>query len=134
MLKRSFSMRKLVLLLSALAAMAQPVMAASPEGTWEIEMQDSRYDVKLCGEDKTQLCGTLIWLGRGADNKENMPYLNTLLIDHAKKVSNNQWKGNLHIFGQTAGGTITQVSDDEIKLQGCVAFIICKTYRLYRYD
>ena len=26
------------------------------------------------------------------------------------------------------------LSDDEIKLQGCVAFIICKTYRLYRYD
>ncbi|MET3924701.1 DUF2147 domain-containing protein [Devosia sp. 2618] len=127
-------MRKFALLLGALFTMAQPAMAASPEGTWEIEMQDSRYSVELCGADKTELCGTLIWLGRGADNDENMPYLNTLLIDHAKKVSDNQWKGDLHIFGQSAGGTITMVGEDEIKLQGCVAFIICKTYRLFRYD
>ena len=59
------------LVLGALALLAQPAMA-SPEGIWEIEMRDSRYNVELCG-DGTQLCGTLIWLGNGADNKENLP-------------------------------------------------------------
>lgn len=124
-------MRKPVLVLGALAMLAQPALA-SPEGTWEIEMRDSRYDVELCG-DGTQLCGTLIWLGNGADNAENLPYLNTLLIDHARQTGPNQWKGDLHIYGQTAGGTITQVSEDEIVLQGCVVLVICKTYRMYRY-
>lgn len=124
-------MRKPVLVLGALAMLAQPALA-SPEGIWEIEMRDSRYNVELCG-DGTQLCGTLIWLGNGADNKENLPYLNTLLIDHANQVTPNQWKGDLHVYGQTAGGTITQVSEDEIVLEGCVVFVICKSYRMYRY-
>jgi len=124
-------LQKPVLVLAALAALAQPAMA-SPVGTWEIEMRDSRYSVELCG-DGTQLCGTLIWLGNGADNAENLPYLNTLLIDHARQVKPNQWKGDLSIYGQRASGTITQVSDDQITLKGCVAFVICKTYQMYRY-
>jgi uncharacterized protein (DUF2147 family) len=124
-------MRKSVLVLGALAMLAQPALA-SPEGTWEIEMRDSRYNVELCG-DGTQLCATLIWLGNGADNKENLPYLNTLLIDHAQQVGPNQWKGDLSIYGQHASGTITQVSEDQITLEGCVIFVICKTYQMYRY-
>jgi uncharacterized protein (DUF2147 family) len=126
------AMRKAVLVGGALAMLAQPAMA-SPEGTWEIEMRDSRYSVELCG-DGTALCGTLIWLGNGADNAENLPHLNTLMIDHARQVKPNQWKGDLHIYGQTAGGTITQVSEDQITLKGCVAFVICKTYQMYRYQ
>lgn len=107
--------------------------AASPVGIWEIEMRDSRYDVQLCG-DGTQLCAKLIWLGNGADNAENLPYLNTYLIDHARMARPNQWKGDLHIYGQTAAGTITQVSDNQITLKGCVAFVVCKTYQMYRYS
>ena len=109
-----------------------PVMAASPEGIWEIEMRDSRYQVEYCG-DGTALCGTLIWLGKGADSEKNRPYLNTLMIDHAKPSGPDRWKGELHIYGQTASGTITQVSDDEIKLEGCALLVVCKSYRLYRY-
>ena len=105
---------------------------ASPVGMWEIEMRDSRYDVTLCG-DGTQLCAELVWLGNGADNAENLPYLNTMLIDHAEQTRPNQWKGDLHIYGQSAAGTITQVSEDQITLKGCVAFVICKTYQMYRY-
>ena len=125
-------MQKSLLVLGALAALVQPVMA-SPEGIWEIEMRDSRYSVEMCGDDGKQLCGTLIWLGNGADNAENMPYLNTLMIDHAKPTKPNQWKGDLHIYGQTAGGTITQVSEDQITLKGCLVFVVCKTYQMYRY-
>jgi hypothetical protein len=68
-------------------------------------MRDSRYQVEMCGQGGDQLCGTLVWLGGHADNEENRPYLNTLLIDHAPPVSANQWKGTLRIFGQTATGT-----------------------------
>jgi uncharacterized protein (DUF2147 family) len=121
---------------AALAALlAMPAVAqapASPAGIWEIEMRDSRYRVELCG-DGTALCATLIWLGNGADNAENLPYLNTLLIDHAPQTGPNQWRGELHLFGQSAAGTITQVSDDQISLQGCFLGIICRTYQMYRY-
>ncbi|MGV8831960.1 MAG: DUF2147 domain-containing protein [Devosia sp.] len=106
---------------------------ASPVGIWEIEMRDSRYKVEMCGDSGTELCGTLIWLGNGADSPDNLPYLNTMMIDHAPQTKANQWRGKLHIYGQTAAGKITQVSQDQITLQGCVFGIICKTYQMYRY-
>ena len=111
-------------------ATALPAMA-SPVGKWEIEFRDSRYDVTMCG-DGSQLCAELIWLGNGADNAENMPYLNTMLIEGATPTKPGQWKGKLHLFGQTADGTISQVSADQITLRGCVALVLCKSYQLYR--
>jgi len=124
-------MKRFALSLAFSALLAAPALA-SPVGVWEIEMRDSRYNVEMCG-DGTQLCGTLIWLGNGADSPENLPYLNTLLIDHAKQTRPNQWKGDLSIYGQRASGTITMVSADQITLRGCVAFVLCKTYQMYRY-
>ena len=114
------------------AAAVAPAAAADPVGVWEIEMRDSRYNVTLCG-DGTQLCGELIWLGNGADNAENLPYLNTMIIDHAVPTGPNQWQGSLNLYGSRASGTITQVSDNQIILQGCVLMVICKTYQMYRY-
>ena len=127
-------MKRLARLATGLALVLAAIAPAnaSPAGMWEIEMRDSRYDVTLCG-DGTQLCAELVWLGNGADNAENLPYLNTLLIDHARQTRSNQWKGELHIYGQRAAGTITQVSADQITLKGCVAFVICRTYQMYRY-
>lgn len=116
----------------AFAALASLPATASPAGVWEIEMRDSRYNVTMCG-DGTQLCAELIWLGNGADNAENLPYLNTLLIDHAAPTRPNQWKGELNIYGQKAAGTITQVNANQITLRGCVAFVLCRTYQMYRY-
>lgn len=116
--------------LMAPAAMAEQL--ASPVGTWEIEMRDSRYRVEMCG-DGTQLCGTLIWLGNGADTPENLPYLNTLMIDHAPRIGQNEWRGTLRIHGRTASGTIKQINDNQISLRGCALLIICKTFQMYRY-
>lgn len=124
-------MRPLSLVALLLAGMASPTLA-SPEGMWEIEMRDSRYEVSLCG-DGTELCAKLIWLGNGADSPENLPYLNTFLIEEARATGPNQWKGDLHLYGQTAAGTITQVGEDQITLTGCVALILCRNYQMYRY-
>src|SRR5215217_680480 len=124
-------------LIGLLALAATPAMAqslSSPVGVWEIEMRDSRYRVEMCGNDGTQLCATLIWLGNGADSPDNLPYLNTLLIDHAPQVGPNRWKGDLHIYGQSAAGKIEQISDNQITLEGCAFVVICKTYQMYRYD
>lgn len=115
--------------LLAAPAVAQPL--ASPAGIWEIEMRDSRYRVELC-DDGTALCGTLVWLGNGADNKDNLPYLNTLLVT-APQSGQGQWRGELHVYGQSAAGTITQISDDQLSVRGCILLVICKSYRLYRY-
>lgn len=124
------AMVRAVMALGLVLAASLPALA-SPEGLWEIESGDSRYKVTLCG-DGTQLCAELVWLGNGADNAENLPYLNTLLIDRAQQTRPNEWKGELHLYGQKAGGTITQTSDTSISLQGCFMFVVCRTYQMYR--
>ncbi len=126
------ALKKALTAILAIPMLVSPAFALSPEGKWEIEMRDSRYDVTLCG-DGTQLCAELVWLGNGADSPENLPYLNTMLIDHAKQVAPDQWKGELSIYGQKAAGTITQDSENSITVEGCVLFVICKSYRMYRY-
>lgn len=124
--------RRLALTVAMSLLTLNVAQAASPEGIWEIEMRDSRYDVRLCGDGQA-LCATLIWLGNGADNAENLPYLNTLMIDHARPAGPNRWLGELHVYGQSASGTITQVGPDQITLKGCFLGIFCKTYQMYRY-
>jgi len=115
----------------SLVALAAMPAAASPAGQWEIETGSQRYDVTLCG-DGTELCATLIWLGKGDDTAKNRPYLNTMVIDHAPLIRPNQWRGELHLYGRTATGTITQVSDDVVQLKGCYFFVICRTYMMHR--
>lgn len=126
----SFVIAAIVALALGVPALAAPI---SPEGQWEIEFGDSRYEVTLCG-DGTQLCGKLIWLGNGGDTPENLQYLNTLLIDHARMLQPNRWQGNLNLYGQTATGTIDLVSNDLFLTQGCFLFVLCRTYKFYRVD
>lgn len=128
-------MKAMVRALAALgfAAAATLPALASPVGVWEVESRDSRYKVTLCG-DGTQLCAELIWLGNGGDSPENLPYLNTLLIDHAPQIKPNQWRGDLHLYGHSASGTITQVGEDQISLKGCFMLVVCRTYQMHRYS
>lgn len=119
----------------ALLVAPLPVWAddlAAPDGVWEISTEDSRYEVELCGEDGTDLCGTLIWLAEGADTPENAQYLDTMIIDHASAIGENRWRGQLNLFGHSATGTITQTDDDTIELDGCALLVICRTYVLHR--
>jgi hypothetical protein len=103
----------------------------APDGLWEIQSGDSRYQVTTCGS-AGQLCGKLVWLGGGSNNAENRSYLNTMLIDEAQKIGAGRWKGRLSLFGQTGSGTISQFTDDQIEIRGCVLFIACKSYYLHR--
>lgn len=117
------------------ALVAAPSLAQAPAalgGTWEIDSKDSRYDLSLCG-DGTQFCAKLIWLGNGADSPENLPYLNTMIIDTAPSIGPNQWRGVLHLFGRSAEGTITRLDDDTVTLEGCFMVVICRKYTLHRY-
>lgn len=123
--------------LFASLALSTPALAqtlASPEGVWEIESEDSRYQVEFCGDDGQSLCGTLVWLADSAQSDDNLQYMNSTIIDHAEPTGDNSWNGELHLWGQTADGTITQVSDDTIELEGCAFFVVCRTYTLNRYS
>lgn len=113
-----------------LAASVSAAEMRSPEGLWELEFRDSRFDVTFCGEQA--LCGELVWLSKSASTPEKTKYLGTLLIDHAKRTGQTTWKGQITLFGQTASGTIRYVSEDVIDLEGCKFGVLCRTYKLYR--
>ena len=107
-----------------------PVMAA-PDGVWELDTRDTRVQVNLCG-DGQQLCGSLVWLSDADYNEKYKPLLNQPMMERVSQVRPNQWRGRMTLFGHSAEGTITQVSEDQLTLKGCVLLVVCKTYQMYR--
>ncbi len=107
--------------------------AGTPLGLWQSDNGAARYELSLCG-DGTQLCAKLVWLSEGDRTAENLPYLNTYLMQNANRVKANQWKGEAHLFGQSFAGTVTFIAADRIELSGCVLFVVCRTYYLDRYE
>lgn len=118
------------LAISPIASVA--AQGINPAGNWIISSQDSRYEVTLCGDDGQKLCVKLVWLGNGADTAENLPYLGTYLIEEAAQTAPGEWHGTLHLYGQTADGSVKMVSDDTMALTGCLFAVICKNYEFYR--
>lgn len=127
--------RLLAAVIALLSVLLAPALAAEhdPTGLWEIEYRDSRYDVSLCG-DGTQLCGTLIWLGKGADIPKNLPYLNTMVINAIKKTGPNRWEGGMNLYGQRVSGTVNMLDAKTFLAKACVLFILCQEVKFYRVD
>lgn len=132
-------MHKKILSAVVIAALSLSTIVAShaaqlktPEGLWELQFRDSHFEVELCDGDK--LCATLVWLSEGSSTPDKTVYLNKPLIDRATRVADRSWRGQFNLFGQTAKGKVTQISDDVIDLQGCIYGVLCQTYKLYRID
>jgi uncharacterized protein (DUF2147 family) len=109
-----------------------PALAAPPSGVWELETRDTRIQLDSCG-DGTQLCGALVWLSDADYNERYKPLLNKPMMERVTQVSPNQWRGKMRLFGHSAQGTITQVNNDQLTLEGCILLVVCKTYQLYRH-
>lgn len=109
---------------------AAPVLA-SPNGIWELETRDTRFELTLCG-DGTELCGKLVWLSDADYNEQYRQFLDAPMARELKPVANGRWKGDMMLFGYTLSGTVTQVSAEQMTLQGCAFLVVCKTYQMYR--
>lgn len=96
----------------------------SPEGTWQTTTGESRYAVSLCG-DGTELCAKLTWLRDDAKTPENLALLNKLVVQGAKEVEENKWRGTVKYDGHSVDGSVTLVSADQMQLSGC-QLVACK--------
>lgn len=107
-------------------ALAAPVTAAdiSPVGMWQTTTGESRYAVSLCG-DGTELCAKLTWLRADARSPDNLALLNKLVVQEAKPVDENKWRGTVKYDGQTVSGSVTLVNASQMQLSGC-KLIVCK--------
>lgn len=70
------------------------------------------------------LCGKIV----SVKDKSDMDTVGKLILDGAKQVASNSWKGDLIdvTTGKRYDGTIT-VSGDELKLEGCLMVILCSS-------
>ncbi len=115
------------------ASMTGPVLAQSAtiEGVWQPD-KNSDYEISFCGKDNQQLCLKVLAIRDRMDKPENRPYIGTNIIDKARPVGKNRWRGNLNLFGQSADTTIILQSANTIELKGCLYLVICKSLKLTR--
>ncbi len=96
----------------------------NPVGTWQTTTGESRYAVSLCG-DGTQLCAKLTWLRADARTPANLALLNRLVVQGARPVDENKWRGTVQYGGYRVAGSVTMVNADTMKLMGC-QLVACK--------
>lgn len=102
----------------------------SPLGSWQLKSGDSRFEVIACG-DGTELCARLVWLSEEARTAETLPYLGTFVVEGARPVAQNVWRGTVHYEGETVSGRMTLLDHDTIRLNGCKGFL-CRSMELVR--
>ena len=116
----------LISLLSLAPVLAEPM---DPTGLWAVDDGESRYEITLCG-DGTQLCAKLVWIRPDVISDRNKVYLNTYVINKAKRKTDREWRGGAVIYGFPIAGSVRAHSKDRMTLRGCALLVICFTKRL----
>jgi hypothetical protein len=122
---------RVALVLGMAATMTAPALALDPSGVWAPD-HTSDYEVTMCGKDNAQLCIRVIALRGAMDTKQNRPYLNEIIVNKAKAVSGNRWKGPMHLFGQDGEATVTLRGDNDLLVKVCAYVVICREYAMTR--
>lgn len=109
----------LIPLLALLAAQTEP--AQSIDGRWINPAKSVIIQIAPCGDKR---CGTVEWASAEAqaDAHKNAPRLvGSLLLTDLVPQTATQWRGRLFVPDRNirAGGRITIVGPDQIKVAGC---------------
>ena len=115
------------------AATIAPAVAQDAAGLWRPDMT-SDYEVTMCGKDDAQLCIRVVALRDAMDTKKNRPYLNTTIVDKARPVGKNRWKGPMHMFGQSGDATITLRGENDLMVKVCAYIVVCREYPMKRVE
>lgn len=119
-----------------------PAFAADPAGLWLSEDGEAKVQIYHCGQ---ALCGKLAWLKDPNDPETKKPKLDKFNKDASKKsrpvlgldiISGmkpsgrpDQWSGSLYNpeDGNTFSGTLTMQNMLNLKLEGCVLALFCRS-------
>jgi uncharacterized protein (DUF2147 family) len=127
-----------VLGLTLAAALGGAAFAGADDvvGTWKDAEKGSIVKVYSCGGGGVcaQIVKTSDANAKDENNpdpaKRNRPIAGLVFMNGAKKSGENGWKGTLYNRedGQSYSGSLTVLSKDELKLEGCVlGGLICKS-------
>ena len=121
--------------------------ADDPAGYWATEKNESQIHITHCGGDK--ICGTIFWMKDPNDAKGNLKLdkenedeakrkrsLLGLQLINMKADDEDLWKGTVYNpqNGKTYDATLKILSDKEVELKGCVAYILCGGQKWKRED
>lgn len=124
----------LALTLAAGAASAQG--AREPIGTWQTEDDRARVKVDKCAQDKSAMCGTVVWLrdpltpeGQPRTDPKNpdpakrsRPALGMVIMSNFKPNNEGRFAGEIYNSdnGKNYDSSIALKSQNELDLKGCV--------------
>ncbi len=136
-------MLRTVLLAAAMAAFAGSAFAADVTGLWATPGNGGQVEISRCGNS---LCGKLVTSDhiksdptlkdtKNRDETQRGRTLKNLQMLYDFTGGPKKWTGG-KVYnpedGGTYSGTIEQLSDNELKLKGCIVAPFCKTQKWTR--
>lgn len=128
---------------AAIAALATPALAADVTGLWQTPTNGGQVEIARCGNS---LCGKLVSSNHIRENPALKDVKNKDQAQRGRTLKNLQmlydftggptkWTGG-KVYnpddGGTYSGTIELLSDNELKLKGCIVAPLCKTQKWTR--
>lgn len=131
------------------ASLVAAAQAATPvAGTWLSADGGTKVRVSDCGG---KLCGKVVWLNEPIDRstgqpktdkhnsdaaKRARPLLGVQVVQGMKPAGDNKWSGQIYNAddGRTYQANVTLVSDNAMRVQGCVLGVLCKSQTWTRAD
>ena len=124
-------MKRILATIAALGVVASPAAASakSPiEGRWK----NGKMEVVIapCGGD---LCGTVVKASAKqqakAERGSDTDLIGARLVKNIEPTGPNSYRATVFVADRNiyARGTITQLSNDQLRVRGCVLAIICKS-------
>lgn len=130
-----------------LAAMTGQALAESPTGTWRMSNGKVTVRVTPCGGG---LCGRVVALkkphddkGRPRLDKENpnpalrqRPVVGLTILSNMRPDGHGTWSGTIYNpdDGNTYSSSLQLIGPTTMKVNGCVAGVLCKSLKFVRVD
>ena len=123
---------------AALAALASPAFASDVTGLWATPTNGGQVEIGRCGNS---LCGKLVTSQHIKEDPSLKDIRNKDAAQRGRTLKNlqmlydftggpNKWTGG-KVYnpddGGTYSGTIEMLSDNQLKLKGCIVAPLCKT-------
>ena len=134
--------------LFGITMMAAAQAAMPVTGTWLSADGGTKVRVSDCGG---KLCGKVVWLNEPIDQttgkpktdkhnsdaaKRARPLLGVQVVQGMKPSGDNKWSGQIYNAddGKVYQANVTLVSDNAMRVQGCVLGLLCKSQTWTRAD
>lgn len=112
-----------------MTSLSLPVMAEElgdkAVGTWLRKKKGWEVEFSMCGE---KLCGEIV-SGEGTDKKTGESVIGIQMLYDLERVGDNKWRGKMYNPGDGGvyKGVVTVLDDNTIKMEGCMAQVMCRS-------